>query len=556
MKSQIKTVLLALTLVSILVTACSGGFGLGGKKVTLTMVYGSEKEAWLAPLVETFNAQRNKINGAVIVIEAKPMGSLESSDQIVAELIHPAIWSPASSAYIPVTNANWRQTHAEDLVTGTPADLVLSPIVIAIWQPMAEALGWPDKAIGWADIAQLAISEEGWNAYGFPEWGKFKFGHTHPGFSNSGILAIIAEAYAGAGKQRGLTMEDLMRQDVKTFMAEVESSIIHYGESTGFFATRMFERGPSYLSAAVLYENLVVAQAARVINGEISQIPVVAIYPKEGTFWSNHPFIVLNAPWVTEEQKSAAEIFRAFLLDKPQQIKAIEYGFRPADPGVPLSAPLDARHGVDPQQPQTVLEVPPAEIIVAVQELWRNEAKKPVDLVAVLDISGSMEGEKINAARQSLIDFVNLLDDRDRLAVILFSDDMTVLTPLSPMGEKRQRVLQQISGIIEGGDTRLYDAIDLAYTTLQNEGDPQHIRAIVTLTDGNDTASQLNLSQVLQKVGDLSEGGNATKVFTIGFGENADTKVLKEIAESTGAQQYDSDPKTIRDIYAEIATFF
>jgi Ca-activated chloride channel family protein len=102
----------------------------------------------------------------------------------------------------------------------------------------------------------------------------------------------------------------------------------------------------------------------------------------------------------------------------------------------------------------------------------------------------------------------------------------------------------------------LYDAVELAYDSLEAEGDPQHIRAVVALTDGNDTASGLTLQQLMQKVGDLSEGGNATKVFTIGFGSNADTRVLKEIAETTGAKQYDSDPKTIHAVYAEIATFF
>jgi Ca-activated chloride channel family protein len=179
------------------------------------MVYGSEKEDWLVPLVETFNAEKNETaDGAVIVIEATPMGSIESGDQIVAENIQPVVWSPASSAYVPVTNANWRQTHAEDLVIGTPSDLVLSPVVIAMWRPMAEALGWPDTPIGWSDIAELATSEEGWAAYGYPEWGSFKLGHTHPNFSNSGIISVIAEAYAGAGKQRGLTMDDLQRPEV------------------------------------------------------------------------------------------------------------------------------------------------------------------------------------------------------------------------------------------------------------------------------------------------------------------------------------------------------
>jgi Ca-activated chloride channel family protein len=552
-----KSLVCGALLLSLLLMACStGGLSLGGKRVTVTIVYGSEKEAWLKPLAEQFNGEKHKTAaGAAIEVQITPMGSVESGEQIVAGTLNPTVWSPASSVYVPVVNAKWRHSHTDDLVMGTPKDLVLSPIVIAMWQPMAETLGWPDKPLGWDDIAQLAVSPNGWTGYGFPEWGSFKLGHTHPEFSNSGLLAVIAEAYAGAGKQRGLTVNDVHDPDVKTFMAEVESSIIHYGESTGFFATRMFERGPSYLSAAILYENLIVEQQTKVLNNEVAQIPVVAIYPKEGTFWSNHPYIILNAPWVTDEQREAAQRFEDFLLDKPQQLKAMAYGFRPADQTIALSAPLDTRHGVNPRQPQTVLEMPTAEVITAIQEVWRTEAKKPVDLVVVMDISGSMQGEKINAARKSLLDFVNLLDDRDRLQVILFSNQISTLTPLSPLGEKRQDVLRRISGI-KGGDTRLYDAVDTAYQVLQTEGDPAHIRAIVALTDGNDTASKLTLDQLLQKVGNLSEGGGATKVFTIGFGSNADKRILTQIAEATGAKQHDSDPSTIQKVYTEIATFF
>jgi Ca-activated chloride channel homolog len=547
-----------LVMLTMLLTACeSGGLSLVGKRVTVTMYYGSEKEAWLVPLIEEFNQQRTKTEaGSAIVIEATPMGSIESGDAIVEQLIQPTVWSPASSAYVPVTDANWRRDHGENLVVGTPNDLVLSPVVIAMWRPMAEALGWPDKALGWSDVAELSISDEGWAAYDYPEWGSFKFGHTAPNRSNSGIISVIAEAYAGAEKQRGLTMEDLESEDVRAFMAAVESSIIHYGSSTGFFARRMFERGPSYLSAAVMYENLVAAQEAKRLSNEVSQIPVVAIYPKEGTFWSNHPYIILNAPWVTDEQREAAEIFEDFLLAEAQQRRAIEYGFRPADPVIPLSSPIDTQHGVDPQQPQTVLEVPEGEVVAGVLDLWRTEVKKPVDLVVVMDVSGSMEGQKISAARNSLMEFVKLLDDRDRLQIILFSDELLVLTPLSELGGKRDDVLTRVSGIIEGGDTRLYDAIQMGYDELEAQGDPKHIRAIVALTDGNDTASEIYLDELMTSVGDLSEGGNATKVFTIAFGDNADESVLERIAETTGAKQYESDPDTIREVYADIATFF
>jgi Ca-activated chloride channel family protein len=549
--------LLALLLAASL-TACNGGSLLPvGKRAVVTMVYGSEKEAWLVPLIDEYNAQRNETtSGATIVIEAEPMGSIESGDAIVEGLIQPVVWSPASSAYVPVANAKWRQQHGEDLVIGTPKDLVLSPVVVAMWRPMAEALGWPEQALGWSDIAELATSEEGWAAYGYPEWGDFQFGHTAPNRSNSGIISVIAEAYAGAGKQRNLEMTDLQNEDVRAFMTAVESSVIHYGSSTGFFASRMFERGPSYLSAAVLYENLVAEQEAKRMRGESSQLPVVAIYPKEGTFWSNHPYIIVNASWVTEDQREAAQMFEDFLLARPQQVRSIEYGFRPADPGVPLASPLDAQHGVDPQQPKTVLEVPDAEVVEGVLTLWRREVKKPVDLVVVMDVSGSMEGQKITSARSSLMEFVTLLDDRDRLAIILFSDELITLTPLSDLGEKREDVLRRVSGVIERGDTRLYDAIQKAYNDLLREGNRDHIRAIVALTDGKDTASGYTLQALLGKVGDLSEGGRATKVFTIAFGGDADRGVLKQIAEVTGAKQYDSDPDTIRDVYAEIATFF
>jgi Ca-activated chloride channel family protein len=283
---------------------------------------------------------------------------------------------------------------------------------------------------------------------------------------------------------------------------------------------------------------------------------VVAIYPKEGTFWSNHPYAVLNAPWVTPEQKEAAGFFEAFLLDKPQQLKALEYGFRPADPSIPLNSPLNAEHGVDTTQPKTILEIPSATVITGIEALWR-ENKKPVDLVVVMDISGSMGGDKITSARSSLMQFVGKLDDSDRLQIDLFNDQISTLTPLTPIGEKRQQVIDSVSGIFEQNNTSLYDAVLHAYDGLEAEGNPKHIRAIVVLSDGEDTASVFTLDDVIRKVqASEEEGGNAIKVFTIAFGEDADADILKQIAEPGGGKQYDSSPETIQKIYDEIATFF
>lgn len=543
--------------VAFLLFGCGISEAIIGETVTVTILYGSEKQGWLEPLVEEYNAAAHETaDGAKIVIEAQAIGSIESVEAILSGTAQPTVWSPASSIYIPVANAEWRKTHNTDLVDGKPNDLVLSPVVIAMWQPMAEALGWPDKAIGWSDIFALATSEEGWSAYGYPEWGSFKFGHTHPDYSNSGVASVLAIAYAGAGKQRDLDFDDLQSLEVANFMEAVEKSVIHYGRSTGFFAEQMFGRGPSYLSAAVLYENLVVEQEVKRLSGQSSQLPVVAIYPKEGTFWTNHPYAILNAPWVTVEQRAAAEDFETFLLAQPQQQRAIALGFRPADPVIALASPLDAQHGVDPAQPQTVLEIPDAEIIEGALEVWQ-ENKKPVDLVVVMDISGSMAGDKISAARQSLVQFIDLLDSGDRLEIVLFSTDVTALAPLTPLSDIREEMKRRVSGVIEGGDTSLYDAVAAGYADLLADGDPQHIRAMVVLSDGQDTASTLALEQLMVQLGSqVGEGGNAPKLFTIAFGSDADTDILKQIAEATGGRQFSGDPSNINSIYAEIATFF
>jgi Ca-activated chloride channel homolog len=559
MRTKLYGFLSILTILSLALSGCGAVKSIGslGKKVTITMVYGSEKKEWLEPLIQEFNQAGKKTDsGALIEVQGTAMGSIEAVDGIIAGTLQPVIWSPASSIYIPVANAEWRKTHNEDLVSGSPKDLVLSPVVIAMWKPMAEALGYPQVALGWGDIGKLATSDQGWEQYGYPEWGQFKFGHTHPGYSNSGIVAIIAQFYAAAGKQRGLTIDDLSKSENRAFVQDIQSSIIHYGTSTGFFATRMFESGPSYLSAAVMYENLVVAQEAKRLSGESQQTPVVAIYPKEGTFWANHPYAVLNTPWVTADQQAAALIFQNFLLDKPQQERAMQYGFRPADPAVSLAAPLDAEHGIDPAQPKTVLEIPSAAVIQAIGEAWK-ELKKPVDVTVVVDTSGSMSGKKINAARQSVVQFIQMLEDRDRLSLISFNSSVTTLSDLSPLGEKRDEITRRASGLIESGDTTLYDSIGAAYSDMLANGDPKHIRAIVVLTDGKDTKSSSSLQDVLDQVGRSSEeGGNAIKIFTIAYGSDADEDILKQIAESTGAQEYKGTPENIIQIYKDIATFF
>src|SRR5258708_10631138 len=86
--------------------------------------------------------------------------------------------------------------------------------------------------------------------------------------------------------------------------------------------------------------------------------PVVAIYPKEGTFYSDHPFAIPQASWMTQEKRAAAVTFRNFFLAPAQQQKSVKYCFRPANLSVSSVSPIDRAHGGDPSQPRSVLQIP------------------------------------------------------------------------------------------------------------------------------------------------------------------------------------------------------
>lgn len=524
----------------------------------LTFTYGSEKEEWIRLVTEAFNASEQKTaDGKPIYVEAFPMGSGDCIDELINDSgkggRQTDLTSPASDAFIDLGNAQWRVKSGKDLI-GKTEHLVLSPVVIAMWKPMAEALGWPQKALGWSDILALARDENGWAAHGHPEWGRFRFGHTSPESSNSGLISIFAETYAATGKKAGLELTDVAAPETAEFVGGIERSVVHYGSSTGFFGRKMFANGPQYLSAAVLYENMVIESYG---PQHTMPFPVVAIYPKEGTFWSDHPVGIVDRDWVTPEKRAAAKIYIDYLLAREQQAKAIPFGFRPASTEVQIGAPIDAAHGVDPMQPKTTLEVPHVEVMNAILRLWQQN-KKHANVTLVFDTSGSMEeGRKLENAREGAQQLVQMLGDGDEFSFLPFNASPRWALRNTPIRTGRSEASQRVGGVFAEGGTALYDAIATAYDAhlASSQADREKISAIVVLTDGDDTDSNLPLDDLLTKIRFDNER-HTIRVFTIAYGDNAKTDVLQKIADATEAKFYKGDQQNIRSVLREISTFF
>ena len=161
--------------------------------VLLTLASSNTKRNWLDEVVEQFNAAGfETAAGRAIVAEVEHVTSGGSMNAILDGNIQPVAWSPGDPSWVEQINAVWQRRNNKPINSESCVPTIYAPLGFAMWRPMAEALGWPDTAIGWDTIVNLAADPEGWASYGRPEWGQFRFGHTHPAYANSGLLSMTA----------------------------------------------------------------------------------------------------------------------------------------------------------------------------------------------------------------------------------------------------------------------------------------------------------------------------------------------------------------------------
>ncbi|MBI4769641.1 MAG: VWA domain-containing protein [Chloroflexi bacterium] len=528
--------------------------------VAIDISSSNTKEDWMNAAVEQFNREGHKLSsGETVFVRVKHVTSGGSQRDILSGKSQPTVWSPGDQSWVDTANQTWRDRTGQPLVGEACPSTVLAPVGFALWRPMAEALGWPDKPISWDDLVTLSADPNGWATLGHPEWGQFKFGHTHPDYSNVGLLMMTALAYSTVDKIGGLTADEVYSDEVLQAFAGVEQNTYHYGIQNRPLMQLLGQRGPNYLHGVTSSE----AEALKT-NKEFASVmrfPLVFIFPAKGTFWSEHPYCILDADWVTEPQKEAARLFRDYLLDADRQAMAIDYYLRPIDESIPLHAPLSLEDGTDPRITRLsvpALESPSAEVAAAVKDVFHRTKKKATVLV-LLDTSGSMEGDKIKAAVESSINFIKRLAPDDRIYVIGFGGDQPVeLGQGGRAGDVSETLARRLSGLYADGNTPLHDAVcqaaeRVAQLQSQDEaGGERRLYGIVRLSDGDDTSSEHTENQMFNCL-PSGESVTGVKVFTIAFGEDANADLMLRIANRTNGKTFTGDPDSIESIYNAIS---
>lgn len=179
----------------------------------------------------------------------------------------------------------------------------------------------------------------------------------------------------------------------------------------------------------------------------------------------------------------------------------------------------------------------------------RFRQRSGLSLVLAIDVSGSMRGEKINAARRGADRFLAALDERDYCALMTFGNQ--VRWPVEEFTNARQ-ALQAKLGTLQAGDARTVLHEALLRAAQKAKGAPTPYTAIVVLTDGEDEGSNATLDQVIAE-----SRANDVPVYTLGFGDRIDARSLARVATATGGRFQAATPETdLVDLYLGLVQQF
>jgi Ca-activated chloride channel homolog len=174
---------------------------------------------------------------------------------------------------------------------------------------------------------------------------------------------------------------------------------------------------------------------------------------------------------------------------------------------------------------------------------------QPIDLVVVLDRSGSMEGQKLNDARTAVIRLMERLTPRDRLAVITYSDEVQIVSSLVPMNTTNlENLTQTVRRIYAGGSTNLGGGLEPGIAMLLHADGPQRQRKVILISDGLANRGVIAPGALGAMAANGTEHNVA--VSTVGVGYDFNEVLMTTIADhGSGNYYFLEDPQSFAKVF-------
>lgn len=477
--------------------------------------------------MEPFLDQIKQATG--VRLKFKYTGTLDVIDRIGGGEVADAVW--VSHGKYLALNAGFKAKIKASEKT------MLSPVVLGIKAQKARELGWDKKEPTWKEIAEAAGA------------GKFTFGMTNPVSSNSGFSAAVGLAAALAANPDALTEADAKNPALAQFFRAQKLT----AGSSGWLADA-YIREQDRLDGLINYESVLLSLNA----GSKLKEPLVLVYPKEGIVTADYPLMLLN-----DAKRESYTKLVAFLKNKEFQTALSQATLRrPVNPDAKPAAAI-------PQKLLIEISFPGSPSVVdAVLDSFLNDVRVPALSTFVLDVSGSMGGDRIDKLKAAVLGLAG--DDpsltgrfarfrnRETVNLLTFSSVVHSFTTyeLGSDEANKQAVISnlrtEVTGLAPRDGTALYDAIKTALerTAAANQGaNAGHYTTVVVMTDGASNEG-MDSAGFAQWYSSAPPAIQTIKVFPILFGEGRKEE-LQQVANLTGGRVFDSKGN-LRAVFKEI----
>ena len=167
------------------------------------------------------------------------------------------------------------------------------------------------------------------------------------------------------------------------------------------------------------------------------------------------------------------------------------------------------------------------------------EKDSNVDLLCVIDISGSMKGQKLNQIKLSLKSIISFMTPKDRLCIILFNDNANIYLNLDFMTEETKKsYLEKIEKIVAKGGTNILSGLKKALEILkaekmkENNNEPmeeRRVKTVMLLSDGYD--NDYDTEEITNEVKNITKGQHLSfTLHTFGYGDDYDSNLMSKLA--------------------------
>lgn len=528
---------LAFLLVAGLLTACTDepdpGQPVGpAEPGTLRVLAGSEL-ADMRPVLE----EAAKATG--VTVKFSFTGTLEGAEALAsgsADGAYDAVWFSSNRYPAAIPEAAKR--------LGNQVKIMSSPVVLGLSSSAAQRLGFAGRPVGWAEIAEKAGQKA------------FSYGMTDPSASNSGFSALVGVASALAGAGNAVDANQVAAVTPK--LTEFFSAQALSSGSSGWLSEAFEKRAQDpagKIDGLINYESVLLSMNA---GGKLPE-PLSIVYPSDGVVTADYPLTLLTG--ANDDARGAHQRLTDHLRTPDVQRRIAETTHRrPVVPGVELGARFTQKDLLELPFPAT------RDAVDALLSAYFNKIRRPSRTLYVVDTSGSMAGDRIEALRTALVGLTGadasltgrFRGFRNREEVTIMPFDTTPREPRTfvvPEQDPRA-VLAEIKSFAEGlnanGGTAIYDSLDRAYTVLAPvlAKDPDRFHSIVLMTDG-ENANGRDFAQFQTGFTGVPAQVRQVPVFTVLFGEGSGDE-LSKVADMTGGKVFDARNTKLTDVFKEI----